>query len=98
MTKHQYRRVRASYLAFGLLAISCNHPPKKVVEIVSADPFSIATSRDRYADDLGRFLAGLPARTGSQFSEFERQPAWIKHRSELDGAWSRIEEVSLPAM
>ena len=98
MTKHQYRRVRVPCLAFGLLAISCNHPPKKVVEIVSADPFSVATSRDRYADDLGRFLAGLPARTGSPFSELEKQPAWIKHRHELDRDWSRIEEASLPAM
>src|ERR1035441_7850773 len=97
MTKHQYRRV-VPYLAFGLLAVSCNHPPKKVVEIVSPDPFSVATSRDRYADDLGRFLAGLPARTGSPFSELEKQPAWIKHRHELDRDWSRIEEASLPAM
>jgi hypothetical protein len=97
MTKHQYRRV-VPYLAFGLLAVSCNHPPKKVVEIVSPDPFSVATSRDRYADDLGRFLAGLPARTGSPFSELEKQPAWIKHRRELDRDWSRIEEASLPAM
>src|ERR1035438_4850524 len=94
MTKHQYRRV-VPYLAFGLLAVSCNHPPKKVVEIVSPDPFSVATSRDRYADDLGRFLAGLPARTGSPFSELEKQPAWIKHRRELDRDWSRIEEASL---
>src|ERR1035438_8164122 len=98
MTKHQYRRVRVPCLAFGLLAISCNHPPKKVVEIVSADPFSVATSRDRYADDLGRFLAGLPARTGSPFDELEKQPAWIKHRRELDRDWSRIEGASLPAM
>jgi hypothetical protein len=58
----------------------------------------VATSRDRYADDLGRFLAGLPARTGSPFSELEKQPAWIKHRHELDRDWSRIEEASLPAM
>jgi hypothetical protein len=98
MIPQHYRRIRVSCLAFGLLAISCNRPPKNVVENVSADRFSVATSRDRYADDLGRFLAGLPARTGSQFSELERHPAWIKHRRELDQSWSRIEEASLPAM
>src|ERR1017187_9311842 len=84
MTKHQYRRVRVPCLAFGLLAISCNHPPKKVVKIASPAPFSVATSSDRYADHLGRFLAGLPAKTGSPFDELEKQPAWIKHGRELN--------------
>jgi hypothetical protein len=40
----------------------------------------------------------MPARPGSQFGEFEKQPAWIEHRRELDRGWSRIEEASIPAM
>jgi hypothetical protein len=97
MISQRYRSSRVLCLALGLLAISCNRP-KNVAEAVSVDRFSAATPRDRYADDLGRFLAGLPARPGSQFSELEKQPAWIKHRRDLDEAWSRIEEDSLPAM
>ena len=62
------------------------------------DRFSVATPRERYADDLGRFLAGLPGRSGSPFGGLEKQPAWIKHRRDLDGAWSRMEEETLPAM
>ncbi len=85
-------------MPIGLLAISCNHAPKTVVENTAADRFSVATPRDRYADDLGRFLAGLPARNGSPFEELEDHPAWIKHRRELDRAWSRIQKASLPAM
>jgi len=94
----RYRCVRALGLALGLLAISCNQAPKTAVRKVSEDRFSVATPRDRYADDLGRFLAGMPARTGSPFGELEKQPAWIEHRRELDRAWSRIDEDSLPAM
>ena len=97
MISQRYRSIRVLCLALGLLAISCNRP-KNVAEAVSVDRFSVAVPDDRYADDLGRFLAGLPARPGSQFSELEKQPAWIKHRRELDGAWSRMEEDTLPAM
>jgi hypothetical protein len=97
MISQRYRSIRVLCLALGLLAISCNRP-KTVVEAVSVDRFSVAVPDDRYADDLGRFLAGLPARPGSQFSELEKEPAWIKHRRELDGAWSRMEEDTLPAM
>jgi hypothetical protein len=98
MIRQHYRRIPVLCLALGLLAISCNRAPKHAVEKVSADRFSVATPRDRYADDLGRFLAGLPGRTGSQFGELEKQPAWIEHRRDLDRAWSRIEQASLPAM
>ena len=97
MILQRYRRTRVLCLVLGLLATSCNRP-KNVVDAVSVDRFSVATPRDRYADDVGRFLAGLPARPGSQFSELESEPAWVKHRRELDGGWSRIEEDSLPAM
>jgi hypothetical protein len=97
MIRQYHRRIRVLYFAFGLLAISCNHAPNNAAENGSGDGFSVTTP-DRYTDDMGRFLAGLPTRTGSQFSQLERQPAWSKHRLELDKAWSRIEESSLPAM
>jgi len=63
-----------------------------------ADRFSEPTPRDRYADDVGRFLAGSPARPGSQFAALEGRDEWVKHRRELDRGWSKIEGESLPAM
>jgi hypothetical protein len=92
------RRVGALCLALGLLAVSCNERPKQTGGNAPADPFSGAVPVDRYADDLGRFLAGLPARAGSPFAGYETRPAWLKHREALDRAWARIEETSLPAM
>jgi len=82
---------------FGLLGISCNHAANKGAGKASED-HSAATPGGRYADGLGRFLAGQPARDGSQFGQLEKEPAWSEHRRELDKAWSRIEESSLPAM
>jgi hypothetical protein len=53
---------------------------------------------DRYADDVGRFLAGLPARSDSLFATFQDNAAWAKHRQELDCAWTKIEAERLPTM
>jgi hypothetical protein len=64
----------------------------------SANRFSEPTSRDRYADDVGRFLAGSPARLGSQFAALQKRDDWVRHRRELDHRWSKIEDESLPAM
>ncbi len=85
-------------LLLAPLAISCKHASKNVVKDIAVDRFSVATPHDRYVDDVGRFLAGLPARTGSQFGELEKEAAWIKHRRELDRAWSGIERAFLPAV
>jgi hypothetical protein len=85
-------------LALALLAVSCSHAPPSTARKPSPDRFSTAAPGDRYADDLGRFLAGLPARAGGPFAELEKQPAWVKHRGELDRAWSRFERDPLPAM
>ena len=96
--RQHHRRSGLLPLAIGLLAASCNHAPKTVIKDLSAGRFSASTPRDRYADDLGRFLAGLPARNGSPFGDLEKQAAWSKHHRELDRAWNRMEKASLPAM
>jgi len=98
MIRQRYRRIHVLWLALGALAISCDRAPKTAAQNVSPDRLSAATPRDRYADDLGRFLAGLPGQAGSPFGDLEKQPAWIEHRREMDRAWSGLEEASLPAM
>lgn len=82
----------------ALLGASCHRASNDLVPGVCADPFSAEIPYDRYADDLGRFLAGLPGRTRSPFGEVEGLPAWIEHRQELDRAWSGMERSSLAAM
>jgi hypothetical protein len=83
-------------LALALIAPSCSHTPKTTAPKPSPGRSS-AAPRSWYAD-LGPFVAGLPARAGGPFAELEKQPAWAKHRGELDRAWSRFEANSLPAM
>jgi hypothetical protein len=98
LTRQIRRSIRIFCCALALVTASCHRAANNVVTDPSADLFSGAVAHDRYADDLGRFLAGLSARTGSPFGELEKQPAWIEHRQELDRAWSGMERSSLPAM
>jgi hypothetical protein len=97
-TRRAGRRISILCCALGALTASCQRASNQAAPHASADPFSAAIAHDRYADDLGRFLAGVPARAGSPFAELERQPPWIKHRQELDRAWDGMEQSSLPAM
>jgi hypothetical protein len=53
---------------------------------------------DRAADDVGRFLAGLPGKDGSPFKNLEDQEAWQAHRRESDPLWERVEQQWFPAM
>jgi hypothetical protein len=46
---------------------------------------------DRYPDDVGRFLAGLPANPGSPLAGLHESAAWTKHAHELDAAWSHLD-------
>ena len=84
--------------SFAVLTVSCYRASNRVVPNSATDQFSAPVPHDRYANDLGRFLAGLPARDGSPFVELEKEPAWIKHRQELDRTWSGMEQSSLPEM
>ena len=54
--------------------------------------------RNRAADDVGRFLAGLPGKPGSPFADLEQQPEWQVHQRELDRMWSSVETQWLPNM
>jgi hypothetical protein len=85
-------------LCLAGFALSCSHPSKTESQRPAADRFSEPTPRDRYADDVGRFLAGSPARPGSQFAALQERGDWVKHRRELDQRWSKIEDEPLPAM
>jgi hypothetical protein len=85
-------------LCLAALTLSCSHPvqtesPKPVVNRLT-EP----VPRERYADDVGRFLAGSPAKPGSQFTALQESDDWKQHRGELDPRWRKIEDQSFPAM
>jgi hypothetical protein len=52
----------------------------------------------READDLGRFLGGLPGKNGSPFAELEATEAWQEHARLSDKAWTTYAHDRLPAL
>jgi hypothetical protein len=78
--------------------LSCRDATKTRIEKPPPDRLLESVPHDRYADDLARFLAGLPGRSGSPFISLQDEPAWARHRQELDRSWNRLEGGPLPAM
>ena len=49
----------------------------------------------READDVARYVAGMPGTPGSPFAELESGPAWAEHRRAMDAAWANAERERL---
>ena len=64
-----------------------------VVRAVIASPSccSQPLPPSRGANDVARFLAGLPGTPGSPFADLEKTETWQAHRKYLDDAWSKAE-------
>jgi hypothetical protein len=85
-------------VVLALVLLSCSRNSTTVAQTTPAEPPPEPVPHSREANDVGRFLAGLPGTPDSPFAELEEQPAWILHRKELDKAWSTIETKTLPSM
>jgi hypothetical protein len=53
---------------------------------------------NREADDLARFLAGMPAREGSSFAGLQSTPEWAEHAKESDRLWGTFDTKRLQAL
>lgn len=93
------RRVAPAFWLAALL-VGCGRPPQSAVP--AEEPARLAfldpVPRSRLADDVGRFLAGLPGAPGSPFRDLEQSDAWAQHRAALDKEWSRVQKRELPAI
>lgn len=90
-------RVTAAAVLLAAAAAGCNRPAAIEKKSASAVvPAPIPHSRE--ADDVGRFLAGLPGTPGSPFVELEDTAVWKQHRKVLDDAWKQADERILQGL
>ena len=88
------RGLRRPAIAALLCLAGCGHPApsasdnKATGETKPVSPIAQA----READDVARFLAGLPGKPDSPFAELEATADWKKHREILDAAWRGTDE------
>ena len=88
-------------LSLAAFLLSCGgHQAKSAFAPEVAPPkFSVEPApQSRDADDVGRFLAGMPGNPGSPFADLEKEEAWKVHRRELDQAWGHMEAATIPGM
>jgi hypothetical protein len=93
-------RYRSSLLlallfAFATVSPGCGHSaPPAAPSSEKKEPAPAAASpvpENRDADDVARFLAGMPGKPGSPFAELEKSAAWKEHQAWLDPAWHKAE-------
>jgi hypothetical protein len=90
--------IRIACLLSAAFAASCGQAPRSNAGERSFDRVLEPAPRERYADDVSRFLAGLPAKPGSRLAELHETAEWLHHRDQLDPAWERVEREQLAAM
>ena len=73
-------------LGVALVLAGCGAPQSpRSVEAASEVPHR------RDADDVARFIAGMPGNAGSALKALEGSDAWGQHRRVLDAAWARAD-------
>jgi hypothetical protein len=85
-------------LSATAVLLSCGRPSRSVQQASPTPKLSEPAPRSRAADDVGRFLSGLPANNRSSLKPLESQEAWSVHRQELSSIWSAVENKWIPAM
>jgi len=75
-----------------VLLLSACSAPKRVAAAESLLSAQSNVPHSREANDVARFLAGMPGTPGSPYAQLEATGAWKEHRRILDAAWRAAEE------
>ena len=86
-------------LTLALLFSGCSAPR----QVVAAESLPKEQPRDlvphsREANDVARFLAGMPGTPGSPYAALEKNEVWKQHRRIVDADWQGAERDQLPGL
>ena len=95
----------SAWLALTLIACQSSssqtqHAAQAAAAAAAAESrFTLPIPADRgLADDLARFMAGMPGPDGSRFKSAEQEPAWQMHAAQSDAGWKRFLTNRQPLM
>ena len=94
---NQFRSPLVATLLFAFATASpgCGHSTQPATKPSAQKKTTAATlppvPESREADDIARFLAGMPGKPGSPFTDLEQTEAWASHRAGLDAGWNRLD-------
>lgn len=81
---------RRSLLAFFPLAVlfsGCSAPRRVAAESLPKEQQTDSVPHAREANDVARYLAGMPGTPGSPYATLEESEVWKEHRRIVDAAW-----------
>lgn len=85
-------------LTLALLFSGCTAPRKVAAESLPKDQPADLVPHSREANDVARFLAGMPGTPGSPYAALEANEVWKEHRRVVDAAWQEAEREQLPGL
>src|SRR5580692_4369571 len=94
-----FRRLLAPcILSLAVLFSACSSPRKVAAESLPKEQQPDLVPHSREANDVARFLAGMPGTPGSPYAELEASDVWKEHRRVVDAAWQSAEREQLPGL
>jgi len=85
-------------LALTFLFSSCSAPRQVAAESLPKEQPPDLVPHSREANDVARFLAGMPGTPGSPYAALEAKEVWKEHRRIVDAAWQEAEREQLPGL
>jgi len=87
-----------AFFPFAALFSACSAPRQVAAESLPREQQPDLVPHSREANDVARFLAGMPGTPGSPYAELEKSEVWKEHRRVVDAAWQSAEREQLPGL
>src|SRR3984893_16629102 len=86
-------------LSLAFLFSGCSAPRKvAAAESLPKEQPPDLVPHSREANDVARFLAGMPGTPGSPYAALETNAVWKEYRRVVDAAWQEAEREQLPGL
>ncbi len=92
------RRLLLVLFPLAVLFSGCSAPRRVAAESLPKEQQPDLVPHSREANDLARFLAGMPGTPGSPYADLEKSEVWKEHRRIVDAAWQEAEREQLPGL
>jgi hypothetical protein len=86
------------FLSLAVLLSGCSSPRRVAAESLPKEQQADLVPHSREANDVARFLAGMPGTPGSPYTALEQSETWKEHRRVVDAAWQQAEMEQLPGL
>ena len=81
------RRSLLAFLPLAVLFCGCSAPRRVAAESLPKEQQIDSVPHAREANDVARYLAGMPGTPGSPYAALEERDVWKEHRRIVDAAW-----------